>query len=1097
MLSALPAQPPHIPAHDHSAPIVAPISATIPEPCMSEPRTVDELMRSRASTDPDLPLVAYPSTGIQYVDYTARQLDTFAYRAAEKYATLIPSRTSSSQKPTVVALVGRSNLDYLITLLALSKLGHTVMFLSTRNSKEAQISLLEKTACHHMVVDSAFAGVAGALQEDKPDLHVLPITTRESYEYPLGEPIDTRMNPTFDPEQEAKNVCWIIHSSGSTGLPKPIFLTQKAVLKNYSTNMNMRGFITLPLFHAHGISSLFRTVYCKKQIHLYNAELPLTKQYLTEIIRTHDFKIFYGVPYALSLLAESAEGIELLSRFKIVMFGGSSCPDSLGHKLVAHGVNLVSHYGSTETGQLMTSFRPQGDKGWDYLRPTAAVTPFLRFEDQGSGLYECVCLEGWPSKVMTNREDGAYATKDCFTKHPTLPNAWKYYCRLDDTITLNNGEKANPLQLEGAAKESPLVADAVMFGAGRTRCGLAVVLSAEAAGMSENMIVDAVLKTVEPAHTALPAHAKIDRDMMLLLPPETQYRITDKGTVIRQAFYKQFEQEIDAMYEEKTAGTLVLSEPDLRDFVMREVAEVMEKDHSSLTDDQDFFSLGMDSLQTSRLRTTFLKQLDLGGQQLGLNCVFDYPSVSALAHHLHSLRNGADVASVSKEEEMQALIEQYSTFRDHVPQPRAVEGDYVLVTGATGSLGAHIVAQLAALPSVHKVYCLVRATSPSHALARVIKSLQARRLHPLPPAAEAKLVALPADLSRQDLGLSPDVLDALKTELSAVIHAAWSVNFNLALRSFEKDCIAGVTHLLNLCLATRSQTPASFNFCSSVSSVVNTPAAATDADADADADASSLLRVPIPESLPPTLSSAQNMGYAQSKLVAEHLVARAGSQHPTLRARVLRIGQVIGDTKHGVWSAAEAVPLMLRAAVTIGVLPTLEERVRWLPVDVVAGSCVEIGGIGAGVAANESAAPSSSSSASAVSSSSGAPTTADANAAPPSGTYNITNPRTVHWTQDVLPLLRGAGLAFEAVGTADWLETLRQGPQDPVANPPVKLLEFWERKYGDGQRRELVYRTERAEKWARGVRDAGVLDAVLVRRVLAAWRGAWGLGEGK
>jgi hypothetical protein len=55
---------------------------------------------------------------------------------------------------------------------------------------------------------------------------------------------------------------------------------------------------------------------------------------------------FHGVPYALKLLSESQRGIELLRSCKVVMFGGSSCPDDLGDRLVKAGINLIAHYGA-------------------------------------------------------------------------------------------------------------------------------------------------------------------------------------------------------------------------------------------------------------------------------------------------------------------------------------------------------------------------------------------------------------------------------------------------------------------------------------------------------------------------------------------------------------------------------------------------------------------------------------------------------------------------------------------------------------------------------------------------------------------------------
>jgi len=135
------------------------------------------------------------------------------------------------------------------------------------------------------------------------------------------------------------------HSSGSTGLPKPIFQTHSAALRNYAKNFNLRGFITLPLFHAHGVSCLFRAIHSRKQIYVYGAHLPLTAAHLITTLKERDIGIFYGVPYALKLLSEREEGLKLLARLELVMFGGSACPKPIGDKLVAQGVQLISHYG--------------------------------------------------------------------------------------------------------------------------------------------------------------------------------------------------------------------------------------------------------------------------------------------------------------------------------------------------------------------------------------------------------------------------------------------------------------------------------------------------------------------------------------------------------------------------------------------------------------------------------------------------------------------------------------------------------------------------------------------------------------------------------
>lgn len=66
------------------------------------------------------------------------------------------------------------------------------------------------------------------------------------------------------------------------------------------------------------------------------------------------------------------------------------------------------------------------------------------------------------------------------------------------------------------------------------------------------------------------------------------------------------------------------------------------------------------------------------------------------------------------------------------------------------------------------------------------------------------------------------------------------------------------------------------------------------------------------------------MGYARSKLVAERII-KAAAEKTGMVARILRIGQIIGDSEFGIWNTTEAIPLMIQSAVTLGVLPDLDE----------------------------------------------------------------------------------------------------------------------------------------------------------------------------
>ena len=178
-------------------------------------QTVDALIRHRARTYPHATIVAYPSSGVEFVDYSMQQLDVFAYRTARHYQTFIPTRTSSDIKPTTVAILGPSNFEYAITMLALTKLGHTVLFLSTRISQLAIESLIETTGATYLLADARFLQTAADVQANMPSVYVEEIARASVFDFPIEVHADTRLDYQLDHNVEANNNIYIIHSSGT------------------------------------------------------------------------------------------------------------------------------------------------------------------------------------------------------------------------------------------------------------------------------------------------------------------------------------------------------------------------------------------------------------------------------------------------------------------------------------------------------------------------------------------------------------------------------------------------------------------------------------------------------------------------------------------------------------------------------------------------------------------------------------------------------------------------------------------------------------------------------------------------------------------
>ncbi|OKL61788.1 hypothetical protein UA08_02211 [Talaromyces atroroseus] len=1011
------------------------------------PYIIDDVLRDLVRNAPDEPLVGYPKSAhgvTDYVYYTPCDLDRFANGAVKEYKRAGLAEFSHPTENRVVSILGPSNLDYIVSLFALSRMGYTVLLLSTRLSTEAYANLVTLTKCTNI----AYAPPnKKAVEQIVEHLQIGTFAIPEFANYskePSGPLIQSRGTL-----QSSHKCAFIIHSSGSTGLPKPIFQTHGACISNYSTSKAYRALLTLPLFHNHGLSTFFRSLFKKKGISIYNANLPLTGKNVLETMKVTVPESFHGVPYVLKLLSETEGGIDELAKCEQVLFGGSSCPDTLGDLLVNAGVRLISHYGATELGQLMTSARPREDKAWNYLRPLPAVDPFLSWKLLEDGSYECIVLDGLRSKVTSNSDDppNSFHTRDTFLKHPNIHNAWKYVGRIDDRVTLDNGEKVLPVPIENRIRQSVYVKDNLVFGVSKPIPGLIVVPSTKCDGLSSEEILDRIWPDIVAANQNAEAFSQISRSMVILLDPSCSYPSTDKGTMIRNKCYVEFNDLIEAAYARLENGhgnkgdRRVLVLPELYNFLL----EVFQNDlgFADIKIDTDLFEAGVDSLQAIKVRGILQSQIDIGAASLAHNVIFDCGSIRKLAAHLYALRMGANTISEDELEAMSEMITKYSAFLDRPPSEKVV-----ILTGTTGSLGVYILSRLLEEPSVKKVFCLVRATSERNALDRVLSSISSRSL---PIVNAYKIVAFPSTFGREDLGLPSATIDELRGSLTHVIHAAWAVNFTLGVRSFEQQHIKGVQNFINLCLSSRRPSPAEFYFCSSISAAAATPLPANIAEC------------PIPE-----LAHAQNMGYARSKLVTERIV-HAAAKNTGMVAKVLRLGQIVGDTVTGYWNPTEAIPLMLQTAKTLEALPALDETPSWLPVDVVANAVLEL----SGVTPNDRA---------------------RSLAHDPDVVYNVQNSRTFRWTEDLLPALQRSGLTFEVLPKREWVQRLRESEQDPQKNPTIKLLDFFADKYENDApgRAGLYFATEKTESCSPSL-NGGVelIDSGLIKKFVDAWASRW------
>lgn len=507
------------------------------------------------------------------------------------------------------------------------------------------------------------------------DLH--PVETiimveREDFDLPpsLGPRLQRE---SIDREVEKHWIFLISHSSGSTGLPKPVYMPHRRLMMKVPVPKSQVEFSTFPFFHGYGSWIIVNAIMARKTLYMNNSHLPLTADYVIQVLEHIRPDVLHVVPYTLELLALSEKGIDAMKDCQRVVFSGSGCPDELGDSLVAKGVNLVSVWGATEMGSLGASFnRPPGDNTWDYIRIPPPIAKYIMMKPLGDETYECVYLHGLPALVESNSDDPpkSFHSKDIFLKHPNM-DAWKHIGRLDDRLTLTNGEKVLPVPMEGRIRQNRLIKECCIFGAGKSIPGILVFRNEESMDMLDEEFIEAIWPTIQHANACAESFAHISKEAIVPLSAEIDYPKTDKESIKRAQMYFVFAKEIEAMYEKldyASTGTLQLEIPAIEKWLMSTFRDALNV--HLLSKDDDFFAAGVNSLQAIQMRGLILRDLNIGGnsRKLGQNVIFDTGNVARLAKHLHALRLDQKIQMEMADgaKEMEALIAKYSHKRSHV-----------------------------------------------------------------------------------------------------------------------------------------------------------------------------------------------------------------------------------------------------------------------------------------------------------------------------------------------------------------------------------------------------------------------------------------------
>lgn len=606
-------------------------------------------------------------------------------------------------------------------------------------------------------------------------------------------------NPNVDvrPEQ----LCYCIYTSGSTGKPKGVMIEHRNLV-NYVNdnpyNVEARSYVQNATVSLAFAAITFDVSILEECIPLYhgitvcmaNEEEIHNPMALSQLITEHGVDMMTCTPSFLTNIIDMPEMKDSLSQIKVFNVGAEAFPDALYDKIMALGSQAVvfNGYGPTETtigcafeqvaGEKITIGKPMAntkmvmiDKYRNLL--PAGVPGELLIIGDGVGRGYVGKPEMTKDKFIRFEGKKSYRSGDLakWNHHGKI----EFMGRMDNQVKLR-GLRVELDEIENVMNQYPTVKSSVVLVKEKDSiqflCGYFV---AEEQVEKQNLtcymqkyltpyMVPSVLMQLE--ELPLTNNGKVDKRAL----PEPEYTMEKKNYV----------------------------EP--RTKLQRKLCEIfgMALGLEQVGIEDDFFENGGTSLSASKVAMKCMS----AGIEISYADLFEYKTPLALEEYLLQERAQGETEeqTVHKEKEagnqdvLQQVLEQNTL--EHVDEIRPGLPGNVLLTGATGFLGSHILKTLIE-NSQSTIYCLLRKGNASSVEKRLKSMLVYYFSNPYEELFGNRIVVLEGDITEKD-----SVSRLREYEFDQVINCAACVKHFSADDTLERINYQGVLNLIQLCMET-------------------------------------------------------------------------------------------------------------------------------------------------------------------------------------------------------------------------------------------------------------------------------------------------------
>ena len=269
-------------------------------------------------------------------------------------------------------------------------------------------------------------------------------------------------------EVDPKDTAAIFFTGGTTGKPKGVVLSQRALMRGSLNGSYRKGTVygqtfvaVLPFTHVFGmIFSLMSGLYTGAHIGVCGEMRNLFKE--MQRVKPTTMIAVPGMAELMLMMAK-ARGLDFLGgRLQVVICGAAPVPTRLREGFLPMGVEVLAGYGLTETANLVS-----GNLDMD-LHPASVGKQYpeqsRRFVNGELQLKGDMLFDGyWKNEAATKEaftEDGWFRTGDLAREDE---DGFLYITgRIKNLIILDNGENVSPEEVEAFYYGCPMVKDCLI-----------------------------------------------------------------------------------------------------------------------------------------------------------------------------------------------------------------------------------------------------------------------------------------------------------------------------------------------------------------------------------------------------------------------------------------------------------------------------------------------------------------------------------------------------------------------------------------------------------------------------------------------------------